>query len=757
MKKIILFTLITLAFLQAEQIKSIQYRGLVHLSPKAANDITGLSIGKEINPKVASDAVLKLYKQGYFKDIYIDNNNGNVVVYVKEKPTIAKIKLEGIATNDEKPLNSVLGVKKGQMYDETTINMAKERIKQYFQVKGYFDTVTQVETESLHEDDSSLVVKFLINRGENITIKKVNLVGSDALDYDDVEPAVANKQREFMGWLWGRNDGAVKIFELPDDSNKIREEYLKRGYLDANVSTPFLNAHFDSYEADLTYYIQEGEQFKVRSINIEAPSELGLDTQEIQDDLKLQAGDRLNSSWVKKDVSTIEDIVADKGYAYASVQPQTTRIDEEHSVDINYVIIPNDQVYIRNVTISGNDRTVDRVIRRELFLTEGNLYNRTDLKDSKNALKRTGYFEDVEIKENRINKDQVDLEVVVKETSTGSITGGIGYGSSNGLLLNAGISDSNVFGSGYKGTINIDKSDDTLSGNIGLTNPRVYDTKYSLGGNLFANHYEWNDYEETNYGANMTVGRLIGRYTNISLTYQIEKSKIEGLDEFYRDAGYLNGSNIKSSLIPSISFNNTDDYYIPRSGVIASTSFEYAGLGGDIDFVKNRTNFNWYKGLEDYIDYDLIFRYKASFGYIWSDENDKLPINEKLFLGGIRSVRGFENRSITPKTAICNPISYSGTPINGCKTIDTGGKISFNNSAELSFPIINRIKMRGLVFFDYGMIGEDNLNEFKRYSTGVGIEWLTAVGPLQLIFAKPLNKEEGDDTNTFEFNIGKRF
>ena len=214
---------------------------------------------------------------------------------------------------------------------------------------------------------------------------------------------------------------------------------------------------------------------------------------------------------------------------------------------------------------------------------------------------------------------------------------------------------------------------------------------------------------------------------------------------------------MKSALTPSISFNNTDDYYIPRSGIIASTSLEYAGLGGDMEFIKNRTTFNIYQGLQDYIDMDLILRYKSGFGYIYNDDSSKLPINEKLFLGGINSIRGYDSRSVTPKKKICNPKNSNGTVVNGCEIIETGGKISFNNSFELSFPIINRLKMRGVIFYDYGMIGHSDINEIKRSSAGAGIEWITPIGPLQLFYSQALDDKPGDDTSSFEFTIGRRF
>ena len=505
----------------------------------------------------------------------------------------------------------------------------------------------------------------------------------------------------------------------------------------------------DNYTADLTYYISEGEQYTVSSVDIEYPADIiKLDKEKVLDDFKLQKGDTMNSERLRRDMNTLETLVADQGYAYVRIVPKTKQDKEVRTVAITYQVIPEDKVYIRNVTISGNDKTEDKVIRREMYLTEGNLYSKTDYNDSLNSLKRTGYFDEVEIKENRVSNDQIDLEVAVKEAPTGSITGGIGYGSEDGILLSGGISDRNVFGTGLHGAFSVEKSDDQLSGRLSLTNPRVFDSEYSLGGSIFANDYDWDDYDEKSYGFSITGGRKIGRNTDVSLTYYLEKSEIKGLNEYYAKAGYLDGKNLKSSIIPSITYNSTDDYYLPRSGMIASASLEYAGLGGDMDYTKARGSFNYYFGLRDYIDHDIIFRYKAATGYMW-EGNKKIPINEKLFLGGMKSIRGYEGRSI-PKKEIC-------LNANNCRYIETGGMQSFNNSFELSFPVVDRLKMRFVTFFDYGMIGDHDWNEEERYSTGAGIEWMTPMGPLQLYFVKPLNKKPHDDTNSFEFSIGARF
>ncbi|PSM51581.1 beta-barrel assembly machinery complex, BamA/YaeT protein [Campylobacter blaseri] len=747
MKKTISYLVLSSNLLFGVTIKSIDFDGLEQISPTVAQNISGLKIGDNLTGLSTDRAITNLFNQGYFSDAYIAEKNGHVTIHVKEKPIIAKVDLQGVVSNDFEIIKNITNLKPGQTFDKLSLKNAKDRVKQYYEAKGYFDTVVEIEESPLNENKNALHLTVIVNRGEIITIKKVNLVGADKLKYKHIEPAVANKQREKLGWMWGFNNGKLKTVDLPNDPARIKDEYYKKGYLDANVSSPFLNTYMSNYTAELTYYVEEGSQYKVSDVSIEAPGFLNLDTTNIIKKFKLGSGDRFSSKWLRNDMEKLENMIADMGYAYVDINPALSQNKETLEVAIKYIVVPHEEIFVRNVTISGNEKTSDKVIRREMYLTEGEKYNRTDLRDSQNALRRTGYFDNVEVTETKISDKEIDLNIAVEEAPTGSITGGIGYGSGDGLLLSASVSDRNLFGSGIRGSVSIEKSDDKLSGSIGFTNPRLYDSIYSLSGSIYARDWEWDDYKEKAYGFNATLGRQIGRYTNIYLTYELEKSRISGLDEFYAAAGYQNGENIKSSLIPAIRFNNTDDYYIPRSGIIAGLSVEYTGLGGDMDYIKTLGDFKWFFSLRDYVDYDLIFRYKANVGYISNDKT--LPVNKKQFLGGMRSIRGYDGRSI-PRNQIC----LDG---KGCKYIETGGKKSFNNSLELSFPLIDRINMRFVTFFDYGIVGDSDWDEHERYSAGAGIEWRTPMGPLQLFWVKPLNKEPYDSTNSFEFTIGATF
>lgn len=742
MKKIFYF-LLGLNYAYTLPLQEVNFVGLSQLSTQSALRVTGLKIGEEINELKINQAILNLYAQNYFTDIVVTQNNTVLSFDVKEKQSIARINITGVAANDKKQIDEVLNIKQGNLYDEGLVKEAVERLRMFYEARGYFDTVVEYSTEPL-SNSRGLQLNFELNRGENIIIKNVHLSGSEKLDYSDIEPAIANKEKEFMGWMWGRNNGKLNIFELSNDGARVADEYMKKGYLDVKVSPPSLKTDMETYTADLSYFIKEGQQYKITSISIENPVFDSQSNEKKVKKLNSKVGKIANVEKIRADIESIQTDTANLGYAYARVYPDIQKDEYNQEASLIFRVRPNEKVYVRNVIIKGNSRTSDRVVRRELYLTEGNLYHKSDLKESNNALRRTSYFEDVSIKEERVDDSQIDLIVEVKEASTGAISGGIGYGSTDGLLLNASLSDSNIFGSGIRSVVSVDRSETYLSGRIGLTNPRLMDSYYSLGASVYANEYDWNTYENTTRGFDITLARSFARYFSAGLTYNLESNYISYVSWRLLNIGYKTGKSLKSSLTPFISFNNTDDYYLPRSGFVIGTNLEFAGIGGNEQFISSSSNFNWYQGIKDYVGLDLIFRYKARFYKVW--DTGYLPINQRIFLGGIGSLRGFSSRTVSPKN------EYND---------EYGGTVAFANSVELSFPIIDRVKLRGALFLDYGVIDEKKAffdkNSIQRYSTGLSLEWITPMGPLQFVFAKPLNRKSGDDTETFEFTMGTRF
>lgn len=749
MKKITALSLIVATSLYAVPLKSLQFNGLIRLSPEMASEMIDMKVGDSVDMEKIDKAIKMLYKQNYFEDIWIEDvGEGALVVHVKEKPVIAKVDFTGVSENDVEEMNKIAGVKKGEVYDPERAELAKEKIVKFYEDKGYFDTVVEVKNNPLNENLSTSL-DFVINRGENVVIKNVTLCGSKELDYSDVEPNIANKSEEWLPWMWGFNDGKLRLNDLEHDSARIKDTYMQKGYLDCKVSEPFLKTYFDSYSADLVYSVSEGDQYKVGAIAIEIPEGL-VNKEEIIQEMFLENGKVFNVAKLRKDMALIETKVADLGYAFVKVMPDVKSDKTNHVANITYRVLPGEKVYINTVRIAGNSRTIDRVVRREVYLADGELYRRTDVTDTKSALKRTGYFEDVEIKEERLSKNSMDLVINVKEASTGSIGGGIGYGSSDGLLLSANLSDGNIFGSGLRAGIDIERSDSELNGGISLSNPRLFDSVYSLSGRIYAADNDFDYYDEERYGINVVLGRKIARHWGVSLGYIIEQNKLSNLDSEltpYKGELWTDETTIKSSFVPGVSFNNTDDYYLPRSGISASSTLEVAGFGGDEKFASSVNKFAYYYGLQDLIDYDLILRYKAQFKYLAiKDSDEKYSFGEKYYMGGVRTIRGYESNSLSPRG---RPITTSEGPL-------IGGNTMFVNSVEMSFPLVERLKMRGALFFDYGMIGEDDLS-IKRGGTGVALEWISPLGPIGLIFAQPVMDKSGDDKASFEFTIGQKF
>jgi len=735
MRFLLLFSLIFTIYLNATVIKDIKFDGLIHISRDIAKEMIGIKAGDELDPQKIDKSIKNFFAQKYFKDIWVTENNGILTYHFIEKPTIAQVEIVGYE-NKKDEIKKFLAVKKGDIYNESSIEEAKNQIVQYLEQKGFYDSIVESKIVKLNKNSIKLILS--ISKGEEITITKVHLYGSKDITYSDIKSSIVNRQKQFMGWLWGRDDGSLKVDQLKFDSERIRNYYMTKGYLDAVVSTPFLRTYFENYTADLAYQVKPGGVYKVKEVNVKLAKPV-IKVSELTENLKLKAGRTFNVEKLRKDLKYLEEKIADLGYAYVKVYPDVKQDKKTHTAKITYNIIPGQIVYISDVEISGNTRTIDRVIRRNVFLAPGDKYSYTDFQDSIVSLRKTGYFEDVKIIKKRVSDNKIKLLVKVKEAQTGSITGGIGYGSYDGILLNASVSDKNIFGSGINLSLNIDYSSKSLKGSISFFNPRVFDSLYSLGGSIYNTNNDYYAYTEDKKGLNLNVGKRFTRHISGSIGYTLESTTLSDLDSSLNPLYYQEGTTLKSALTASVKYDTTDAYFLPRHGIEAIASVEYAGLGGDDKYVKNYYKFSYFYGLDDLIDYDMILRYKAQLRLAF--DTGYLPINEKIYMGGLSTVRGYESSSIAPE-------NDSGTLI--------GGKRMFCNSIEASIPLVQSLKMRGLIFVDYGWIGEESF-DIARGGTGVGIEWSSPMGAIQLIFAKPINDKPGDRTSSFEFSLGRRF
>ncbi|WP_368411942.1 outer membrane protein assembly factor BamA [Helicobacter pylori] len=843
------------------KVKSISYVGLSYMSDMLANEIVKIRVGDIVDSKKIDTAVLALFNQGYFKDVYATFEGGILEFHFDEKARIAGVEIKGYGTEKEKDgLKSQMGIKKGDTFDEQKLEHAKTALKTALEGQGYYGSVVEVRTEKVSE--GALLIVFDVNRGDSIYIKQSIYEGSAKLKRRMIESLSANKQRDFMGWMWGLNDGKLRLDQLEYDSMRIQDVYMRRGYLDAHISSPFLKTDFSTHDAKLHYKVKEGIQYRISDILIEIDNPV-VPLKTLEKALKVKRKDVFNIEHLRADAQILKTEIADKGYAFAVVKPDLDKDEKNGLVKVIYRIEVGDMVYINDVIISGNQRTSDRIIRRELLLGPKDKYNLTKLRNSENSLRRLGFFSKVKIEEKRVNSSLMDLLVSVEEGRTGQLQFGLGYGSYGGLMLNGSVSERNLFGTGQSMSLyaNIATGGGRsypgmprgagrmFAGNLSLTNPRIFDSWYSSTINLYADYRISYQYIQQGGGFGVNVGRMLGNRTHVSLGYNLNVTKLLGFssplyNRYYSSTkqiiipsqpvcvsslGLLLGlrqvqscstpgstrvgqtppvtglwdrdyhTPITSSFTLDVSYDNTDDYYFPRNGVIFSsyatmsglpssgTLNSWNGLGGNVRNTKVYGKFAAYHHLQKYLLIDLIARFKTQGGYIFRyNTDDYLPLNSTFYMGGVTTVRGFRNGSITPKDEF---------------GLWLGGDGIFTASTELSYGVLKAAKMRLAWFFDfgfltfktptrgsffynaptttanfkdYGVIGAGFERATWRASTGLQIEWISPMGPLVLIFPIAFFNQWGDGngkkckglcfnpnmddyTQHFEFSMGTRF
>ena len=733
----------------ATTITEIKFVGMVHISESIAKSMLKVREGDPLDPKAVDDTIKTFYKQGYFTDIWVDEKAGVLTFHFVEKPVISKIKMSGWKESDKDVQESLLQIKKGALYDEKRLLAAKKRIIEALSQEGKIDSVVEIETEYL--DNGSVAVEFKVNEGETITIEDMEYSGNKGLEPEVFEEQIANKAHQWMGWFWGRNDGKMQLGELGYDPLRIRDVYMQYGYLDAKIDEPFVRVDFDSYTAQMSYQIFEGEVYRVSGIVLSQSKEV-IDKDILREVVRLQEQEPFNIKTFREDADRIKTKIADLGYAFVQVVPDLRKDKENRTVEVVFRITPGEKVYIRNVIIAGNGRTLDRIIRRELYLGPGERYNLTDLRDSKNSLGRTGFFESSTIEEKRIDERTMDLVVKVKEAPTGNIQLGGGYGSYGGILISLGVNDRNIFGSGINVGIKLEHSQRTKNYSFNISNPRLNDSDFSGNFSVYKSIYEYNDYTVNSDGISTGMGHRFTRYITGYLGYNYASVSYDDIDPHYfvlhpQLKQYFESYN-KSSVIISANFDNTDDYYLPRSGWAISQSFEKAGIGADANFFKSRSTLNKYNGLQEYLGFDAIFRWKNR--YYAASDTGFLPQAEGFYMGGLGSVRGYESYSLP------YIIDANGNAVRVSATQTASSNI------EMSFPLVPKAKMRFALFYDMGWIrtGRPELgsvDDMFRMGYGIGLEWFSPVGPLQLVFANPVQPEERDKISHFEFTIGQRF
>jgi outer membrane protein insertion porin family len=731
------------------------------------------------------DADIKaIFALGHFRDVVADLSDGDkgpvLTFVVSEKPIIRDIRIEGNKELSANKIREVLEVRGNTPYTPANLQVSVRKVKKLYADEGYY--LAEVTTATEEKSPTEIRITFKIKEGKKIRISKIRFTGNHI--YSDsklkggwfyrVSGGVMETREKWMfSWITGA--GTYKDEVLKNDANLIADLYFNNGYVNIKVSEPKVELLPNKKGLLVTIDISEGEQYRVGSIGFSGDMIEPEET--LRKGLKLESGEIFNRSLLRNDVLGLTDFYADRGYAFANVSPVTRLDQQQRLVNVTYDMEKGEKVYIERINISGNSKSRDKVVRRELRLAEGDLYSSSALKKSKQRLNNLGFFEEASLTTVKGSADnKLNLDVAVKEKPTGTFTIGAGYSSVDSWVAQGSIQQANFMGLGLKLAASASVGGKSQTYNLGITDPYFLDSNWTVGGDVYRTERDYLDFSRRVTGGDIKAGYPLTEDISTFWIYRYEVKEIFDETAAYNalpDYLRTDKDSTTSSVTASISRNTTDYRLDPKSGSSSSVSVEWAGLGGTNRYVRyigdNATFFNplW----------EFVFSLHGTLGYV-QDIGKEVPIDEKFFLGGINTIRGYEPRTISPRKVVPVPTTQYVLDLNGLPTTDSNGNyvttvvdvpasvyIGGNKeavfNAELTFPLLKDVGLKGLLFFDAGNSYGDGDPLFSKFlmSYGGGIRWFSPIGPLRFEYGIPLNPRPEIDKagGRFEFSIGGFF
>jgi len=702
-------------------------------------------VGEPFDSKTVNDDLKRLFDLGYFEDVQIrseDVRGGKRVVFVvKEKPRIQAVSVVG---NDEIKKDDILeamGTKTGSVLNMQVLADDLEKIRELYKKKGLYQTTVEYKLEQT--DPRLARLNIVVHETQKLYIKKITIEGAKQISPSDLKDEMALKEKNFLSWIL--QTGVLKEELLDRDSAAIENYYTNRGYIDARVGQPTVDIKPDGIY--LTFQVVEGERYKIGQVNYKG--DLLLEEKKLRELTKLnelvKKKEYFDRSVVREDITKLNEAYSDMGYAFAETDIDMQRRGEEKIVDVTYILSKGQKVYVRRVVVEGNDRTRENVIRREVRLSDGDLFSGTKLKRSNERLNKLDYFEKVDLETVPTdNPGEVDIRVKVKDKNTGSISAGIGYSTYDSVFFGGSIEERNLFGKGYAVQFQGMISGVTNRFVLGFTNPHLYDTNVSGGIDAFSTFRRYTDFYKQSQGAGLRFGYPLGEYTNLNWGYRLTR------DDVYHTNPYPSsiireskGIHWTSAIIAGATRDTTDSRTKPTKGTINDIQLEYAGLGGDRGFIKSFYAFNFYQPLP----LETVFHVRAQVGALFQNGFGDVPVFERFYLGGINNIRGYETDKISPR----DPVTHEYI----------GGDTMYFTNLEYIFPIAKQYGLYGVGFFDAGNAvdrSQDGMNFWLVKSIGAGVRWHSPLGLIRVEGGYALDTIQHNQ-NPFQigFTMGQTF
>jgi outer membrane protein insertion porin family len=736
-----------LKILGKERIRKITVKGNRRIESDAIVGVMQTREGDTVSPTRLREDLKAIYKLGYFTDVKFDiseSPEGRVLtVILKEKPAIHSITVRGNFNVKEKSLLEAMEIKNMAVASEPLIKEAIEKALRVYREKGYYGAKLTYALEPFTADEVNLV--FDVNEGGPVTIKEIRFEGNAAFTAKELKKVLETKEKGLP--IVSRFTGAGKLIQerLEQDAEKIGAYYFNHGYIKAKVGEPRID--IEAGNAFITFPITEGPQFTVGKVDFQG--DLIEDKEALRKKLGILKENIYSREVIQKDITGLTDLYADQGFANADVTPLLKENDQTRTVDITFDINQGKKVYFERIDITGNVKTRDKVIRRELRVYEQDLFNATKLKEGMKNLKRLEYFEDVNLSTSPgTTPERLNLKVTVKEKPTGSFGVGVGYSTQDHLVGMIEVSQNNLFGRGQR--LSVQAMIGTIASRyrISFTEPYFFDRPLGLGIDAYNWSRVFDEYTQHSSGGSVRlIHPLRWKYTRVFGSYRFENVRLENLSYSAQQTSAIQeAQNIHntSALTMGISRDSRDSLFTPTKGSNQSLTVEWAGLGGDVAFLRYILDLAYYRPLK----WNTVGVFHVRGGYLMGLSYGAQPAYEQFYLGGIDTIRGFRYASISPRDNVTND--------------RIGGNKFFQINTEYRFPMpkLKQYGIMGEVFFDCGNVYGSNARAITpnvRTSMGGGIRWFSPMGPLRIEWGYNLNKKSYEQQSAWEFTIGGTF
>lgn len=719
---------------ESVKVKDVRVTGNERIESDAILRVIQSKPGNIYDPALLSEDLKAIYAMGYFDDIQVKvekESDGNIVIFeIKEKPTIREIDITGNTVFDTEKIKGNIDITSGSILNIFKVQKNIKTIESMYKEKNYHQVKITYKIEPLEHNQADL--KFIIEEGEKVRIKEIRFDGNNAFDAKKLKKVMETKEKGFFSWL--TSSGDLNMDTLHQDIMKLTSFYQDKGYADARIGDPEI-----TYKDKWIYIlikVNEGDKYKMGSVDVDGDFVLPKD--ELISKLTCKKEVLFNRDAIRQDMLALSDVYADKGYARAEVIPEVLKNDKELIINIVFHVKKNLPVYFEKIVIQGNTKTRDKVIRRELQVYEGELYDGSALKESIKNLNRLDFFEDVNVKTlNGNSDDQMILQLQVKEKPTGTFSFGGGYSGVDKLYAMVGVSERNFLGRGQDIEAKVQAGSVSKQYSVSFTEPWLFDIPLSATASGYRWEQQYDEYDRDSKGGTLQFGYPIFKHTRGYIQYAYDSSYISNVTT--SASPYISeGTYTESSVSYSTVYDSRNRMFNPTEGSSDKVTAQYAGLGGNVGFTKLTAETGWYYPLF----WSTVGFLHAESGYVW--ENKFLPDYERFYLGGIYSLRGFDWRSVSP-------VNADGIKIGGDRFVQ------FN--AEYLFPIIKDAGFMGVLFYDTGNAfagGPLKLDDLRE-SAGFGIRWYSPLGPLRLERGIILDRQPGEGTGRWEFSVGGFF